>query len=162
MIVLGLDPALTKTGWGVVSYLHGKLQYKGCGEIKTPPKASFAKRLNQIFDDIQALLSQYSPDAVAVEEVFVNKNPQSTLKLGMARGVILLAGGRSGLPVAEYAANTIKKSVVGAGHADKHQVETMVKMLLPAAQITSPDAADALAAAITHCHHYTPAKECAL
>lgn len=153
MRLLGLDPGLRHTGWGIIDSQQGRLQFVAAGSVDSDDKLELAERLVQIFDGLHQVIRQWTPDEAAVEETFVNKNPVSTLKLGMARGVVLLAPAKAGLPVFEYPANLIKKSVVGSGHADKAQVEAMVRMLLPTANITRADAADALAVAICHGHH---------
>ena len=150
--ILGLDPGLRFTGWGIIESTGNHLRYIAHGVAKTDDQADLAIRLQQIYQELRRVIECYAPDAAAVEEVFVNKNPASTLKLGMARGVVLLAPAESNLPVAEYSANRVKKSVVGSGHADKMQVESMVKLLLPDAREATKDAADALAVAICHAH----------
>jgi len=153
--IIGLDPALTRTGWGVIESDGLRLRHLGNGVIATDPKAALAGRLVEIHDALAAILAEWRPDAAAVEETFVNKNPSSTLKLGQARGVALLMPALAGVPVAEYAPNRIKKSVVGAGHAGKAQIRAMIAVLLPAAPVAGADAADALAVAICHAHHMT-------
>ncbi len=153
MIILGLDPGLGTTGWGVISVDGNRLSHIANGHIKTDPKMQLASRLLKIDLELTDLMLEYKPDAAAVEEVFVNSNPQSTLKLGQARGVVLLGASRSGLEVGEYAARSVKKSVVGVGKADKDQVQAMIKILLPGVKLAGEDAADALAVAITHAHH---------
>lgn len=153
MIVLGLDPGLGCTGWGVIAADGNRLSHVANGQIRTDAKAELADRLVKLHDALADVLNEHRPDAAAVEEVFVNENPQSTLKLGQARGVVLLAAARGGLPVGEYAARLVKKAVVGIGGADKSQVHAMVQLLLPGARIAGADAADALAVAITHAHH---------
>ncbi|WP_422345128.1 crossover junction endodeoxyribonuclease RuvC [Parasphingorhabdus sp.] len=153
MIILGLDPGLGTTGWGVISAEGNRLSHIANGQIKTDPKMPLASRLLKLDLELTDLLLEYKPDAAAVEEVFVNSNPQSTLKLGQARGVVLLGASRSGLAVGEYAARAVKKSVVGVGKADKEQVQAMLKILLPGVKLAGHDAADALAVAITHAHH---------
>ena len=130
-----------------------RLRHLANGQLKTNTAADLPKRLAHLADQLDALLAEYAPDAAAVEEVFVNKNPQSTLKLGQARGVVLMSGARAGLTVGEYAARLVKKAVVGNGNAEKAQVHAMVSRLLPGVAIAGPDAADALAVAITHAHH---------
>lgn len=152
-IILGLDPSLTCTGWGLIRQQGNRLSHIANGQIKTDAKASLPERLLAIDSALADLLTQHNPDAVAVEEVFVNKNPQSTLKLGQARGVVMLGAARAGVPVSEYAARTVKKSVVGTGRAEKEQVQAMLKILLPGADVAGADAADALAVAICHAHH---------
>jgi crossover junction endodeoxyribonuclease RuvC len=151
--ILGIDPGLRNTGWGVIEVLGSRLGYVACGSIHTDAADSLAERLALIHRALARLVDEARPAEAAVEETFVNRDPQSTLKLGQARGVALAALALQGLPVAEYAANLIKKTVVGVGHAEKKQVAMMVKMLLPASQAGSPDAADALAVAICHAQH---------
>jgi crossover junction endodeoxyribonuclease RuvC len=151
--IIGIDPGLRNVGWGLIEVEGSRLVYVGCGSIQTRAGLSLAERLAQIHRGLTALIEAERPDEAAVEETFVNRDPQSALKLGQARGIALAAPALLGLPVAEYAANVIKKTVVGAGHAEKAQIAMMVKMLLPACQIASPDAADALAVAITHAQH---------
>lgn len=153
MRILGLDPGLRHTGWGVLDVDGNRLRYIADGSVDSNDKADLATRLVQLHDGLTAVLREWAPDEAAVEETFVNKNPTSTLKLGLARGVVLLVPALAGLRVAEYGANHIKKSVVGAGHADKTQVQHMVRMLLPGTTFRTPDAADALAVAICHAHH---------
>ena len=151
--ILGIDPGLRRTGWGLVTIEGTRLAFVGCGTVTSNDKAGFAERLRQLHDGLAAVLRELSPDEVAVEETFVNKDAQATLKLGHARGIALLVPALAGLPVAEYAANLVKKTVVGAGHAEKRQIHAMVRVLLPKADPASDDAADALAIAITHAHH---------
>lgn len=151
--LLGLDPGLQRTGWGVVEATGNRLTHIANGAIETDPKKDLAERLVQLHDGLQTILGEHMPHSVAVEETFVNKNPTSTLKLGQARGVVMLAGALAGLTVAEYTPNHVKKSVVGVGHADKKQVDAMVRVLLPGVKINGADAADALAVAICHAHH---------
>ena len=152
MRLIGLDPGLRLTGWGVIDVEGNRLRHVAHGVIKVTTTGSLAERLNELFGGIVAVVEAQQPVEAAVEETFVNVNPGSTLKLGQARGVVLLAPARAGLPVYEYAANLVKKSVVGAGHADKRQVAMMVGRLLPGVE-ASADAADALAVAICHAHH---------
>jgi len=151
--IIGIDPGLRNVGWGLIEADGARLAYVACGSIKTRADLSLAERLAQIHRALAALIEERRPDEAAVEETFVNRDPQSALKLGQARGVALAAPALLGLLVAEYAANVIKKTIVGAGHAEKRQVAMMVKMLLPNCEIASPDAADALAVAITHAQH---------
>jgi crossover junction endodeoxyribonuclease RuvC len=151
--ILGVDPGLRNTGWGVIEVLGARLAYVSCGSIRTDAAFSLAERLALIHRALIRLIEDQRPAEAAVEETFVNRDPQSTLKLGQARGVALAALAIQGLPVAEYAANLIKKTVVGVGHAEKRQVAMMVKTLLPLSQASSPDAADALAVAICHAQH---------
>ena len=152
MRILGLDPALTRTGWGVIAVSGTKLVHVANGAIATPAAQSLAARLALLYAGLVGVLEEYAPDSVAVEMAFVAKDPGAALKLGHARGVVLLAAAQAGVTIAEYAPNHIKKSVVGAGHADKAKVQAMVRRLLPTAQFSSADAADALACAIAHAH----------
>jgi crossover junction endodeoxyribonuclease RuvC len=153
MRLLGLDPGLRHTGWGVIEARGNRLSHVADGAVHSDGDKPLAERLAQLHDGLMQVIERYRPGEAAVEETFVNKNPTSTLKLGLARGVVLLVPALAGLRVAEYPANLIKKSVVGAGHAEKQQVQRMVKLLLPGCLIESPDAADALAVAICHAHH---------
>jgi crossover junction endodeoxyribonuclease RuvC len=153
MIILGLDPGLGTTGWGVIRKEGNRLSHIDNGEIVTDAKLPLANRLVLLDEKLSAVLDHFRPDYAAVEEVFVNKNPQSTLKLGQARGVVLLGAARNRTPVTEYAARLVKKSVVGTGKAEKEQVQAMLRILLPGLKLAGPDAADALAVAITHAHH---------
>ena len=153
MRLLGLDPGLRHTGWGVIEVDGVHLRYLADGAVDSDGRLDLARRLVQLHDGLAAVLAAWRPDEAAVEETFVNKNPTSTLKLGVARGVALLVPALAGLPVTEYPANLIKKSVVGVGHAAKEQVQVMVRHLLPGSMSTSADAADALAVAICHAHH---------
>src|SRR5436305_14199631 len=158
MRILGLDPGLRHTGWGIIDVAGNRLTHVADGVAHAAVDQPLANRLSALFRQILAVLEQFRPDEAAVEETFVNKNPASTLKLGVARGVVLLAPAERGLPVAEYSANLVKKSVVGAGHADKEQVQMMVRRLLPGCTIVGADAADALAVAICHAHHVATAR----
>ena len=157
MRLIGLDPGLRLTGWGVIDVDGNRLRHVAHGVIKVSVEGSLAARLHELFEGIAAIVAEQQPLEAAVEETFVNVNPGSTLKLGQARGVVMLAPARAGLPVFEYAANLIKKSVTGAGHADKRQIAMMVGRLLPGVEATA-DAADALAVAICHAHHRATAK----
>jgi crossover junction endodeoxyribonuclease RuvC len=148
--ILGLDPGLRRTGWGVVAAEGSRLRWIAHGVVTPPETAPFSERLLHLLDALTAICTEYACDEAAVEEVFVNMNPSSTLKLGHARAAVMLAPARCGLSVAEYSPNLIKKAVVGAGHADKTQIAFMVKRLLPSAGDVKADAADALAVAITH------------
>lgn len=152
MIIIGLDPGLGTTGWGIIAAQGNRLSHIANGQIATDTKAILADRLVTLDRALTDIILDYRPDCAAVEEVFVNANPQSTLKLGQARGVCLLAAARGGLPVAEYATRLVKKAVVGTGAAEKAQIQAMLKILLPGAKLTGPDAADALAVAICHAH----------
>lgn len=153
MIILGLDPGLGTTGWGVIRKEGNRLSHIDNGEIETEAKLPLANRLLVIDAKLSAVIETFRPDTVAVEEVFVNKNAQSTLKLGQARGVVLLGAAKARVLVTEYAARLVKKSVVGTGKADKEQIQAMLRILLPGLKLAGPDAADALAVAITHAHH---------
>lgn len=153
MIILGLDPGLGTTGWGVIRKEGNRLSHIDNGEISTDAKQPLANRLVMIDEKLRAVLDHFHPDCAAVEEVFVNKNPQSTLKLGQARGVVLLGAARNRTPVTEYAARLVKKSVVGTGKAEKDQIAAMLRILLPGLKLAGEDAADALAVAITHANH---------
>ena len=158
MKILGLDPGLGTTGWGLIEAEGNRLAHIANGQLKTDASESLPKRLSYLASQLEALLADHSPDAAAVEEVFANKNPQSTLKLGQARGVALMVAARTGMEVGEYAPTLVKKAVVGTGGAEKAQVHFMVQRLLPNAKIAGADAADALAVAITHAHHLASAR----
>jgi len=152
MLILGLDPSLACTGWGIVRVEGSRLSHVANGQLPTNAKAPLAERLAALQSALAEMIAARRPDRAAVEEVFLNKNPQSTLKLAQARGAVLAACGAAGLPVSEHAARAVKKAVVGAGGAEKAQVEAMVKVLLPGTAIAGPDAADALAVAIADAH----------
>ena len=151
--ILGIDPGLRRTGWGLVGAEGSRLAFIACGAIETAASEGVAPRLAFILRALEGLVSEHAPHEAAIEETFVNRDPQSALKLGQARGVAMAALASRGLNVAEYSANVVKKTVVGAGHADKRQVAAMVKILLPASGAKSADAADALAVAICHAQH---------
>lgn len=153
MRFIGLDPGLRHTGWGVIEQHNNNLHYVAHGVINPPTTLDLAQRLDHLFQELSQVIDHHKPHHAAVEETFVNNNPTSTLKLGMARGIALLTPARFGLPVAEYKPNTVKKTIVGVGHAGKEQVQRMIKLLLPACSLDSADAADALAIAICHAHH---------
>lgn len=155
--ILGVDPGSGATGWGLIDCAGARLSFVAAGVVRPKRALSRAERLAAIHDALAALIAAHRPDEAAVEETFVNASPRDALVLGEARGVALLAPARAGLSVAEYAANTIKKSVVGRGHAEKAQVAAMVRVLLPASGEQAADAADALAVAICHAHHRTSA-----
>lgn len=148
MIILGLDPSLSCTGWGVIKIDGSRISHIANGEVKTNAKAAIAERLDHLHSAIAAVIAAHQPDRAAAEEVFANKNPKSTLKLAQARGAVLAACGGASLTVREHSARLVKKSVVGTGGADKTQVQAMLKVLLPGAEIAGADAADALAVAI--------------
>jgi crossover junction endodeoxyribonuclease RuvC len=158
MLILGLDPGLGTTGWGLIRAEGNRLSHVANGRLKTDSAAPLPRRLAHLDAMLGALIVDHAPAAAAVEEVFVNANPQSTLKLGQARGVVICAAARSGIEVGEYAARLVKKAVVGVGNADKAQVHAMVTRLLPGVKIDGPDAADALAVAICHAHHLASAR----
>ena len=153
MRIIGIDPGLRHTGWGIVAIEGMRLSYIACGTVEPSPKADLADRLAAIHEGLRQVIHDHQPHEAAVEETFLNKDPRSTLKLGAARGVAMLAPAQAGLRVAEYAPNQVKKSVVGAGHAEKEQIRMMVKVLLPKAEFRTDDMADALAIAICHAHH---------
>ncbi|MBL8554712.1 MAG: crossover junction endodeoxyribonuclease RuvC [Phenylobacterium sp.] len=153
--ILGLDPGLRRTGWGVISCEGARLSHVAHGVIAPAVALPFAERLRTLFAEIEAVIAAHAPDEAAVEETFMNSNAQSALKLGHARAMALVVPARAGLPVAEYAATVVKKAVVGAGGADKSQVGWMVARLLPSAGRTAADSADALAVAIAHAHART-------
>jgi len=153
MRILGIDPGLQNTGWGIINYKDSALSYIASGTIKTNPKDSDPYRLVHIQQQLDKIIQEWDIDSAAVEETFINKNPKSSLKLGQARGIALFAPANAGLPVGEYAANLVKKTIVGTGHAGKEQINLMVKTLLPKAGDLKADEADALAIAITHAHH---------
>lgn len=150
--LIGLDPGLRNTGWGIIDVDGNRLKHVADGTVRPDPKQDLASRLRDLHEGLARVLADFAPDEAAVEETFVNKNATSTLKLGEARGVVVLAPALAGLRVAEYSANRVKKSVVGAGHATKEQVQMMVGRLLPGCRFSGPDAADALAVAICHAH----------
>ena len=152
MLILGLDPSLSCTGWGLVRAEGARLSHVANGQIPTDAKAPMAERLAALHAAVSEVIAQHRPDRAAAEEVFANKNPQSTLKLAQARGAVLAACGAAGLEVREHAARLVKKAVVGTGGAEKQQVQAMLKILLPGAAIAGPDAADALAVAIADAH----------
>ena len=151
--ILGIDPGLRRTGWGIVEIAGNRLSFLGCGSVTTNDRDALALRLLAIHDGLTRILDEFRPDEAAVEQTFVNKGAQSTLKLGQARGIAMVVPARAGVPVSEYAPNLVKKSIVGAGHGDKAQVRMMIGVLLPKADPNSEDAADALAIAVTHAHH---------
>lgn len=153
MRIIGLDPGLQHTGWGVIESIGNRLVHIANGRISTKSRLQTADRLNTIYDGLSAVIREFTPEQAAVEETFVNQNPASALKLGFARGVVLLAPARAGLVVAEYAPRLVKKSLVGTGAADKDQIRMMIGVLMPGSNPESEDAADALAVAVCHAHH---------
>ena len=153
--ILGIDPGLRRTGWGLVEADGNRLIYVACGSVETSERAALGDRLVVIHDGLAQVIEQYRPHEAAVENTFVNANAVATLKLGQARGIAMLVPAKAGLMVAEYAPNVVKKTVVGAGHGDKAQIRMMIGVLLPKADPQSEDAADALAIAICHAHHRT-------
>jgi crossover junction endodeoxyribonuclease RuvC len=156
--ILGLDPGLGTTGWGLIQAEGNRLTHIANGQLTTKTTADLPHRLASLANQLELIIAEQRPDSAAVEEVFVNKNPQSTLKLGQARGVVIMIAARAGIDVGEYAARLVKKAVVGVGSAEKAQVHAMVARLLPGVKIAGPDAADALAVAITHAHHLATAR----
>jgi crossover junction endodeoxyribonuclease RuvC len=151
--IIGIDPGLRNTGWGVIEAEGSRLSYVADGTVHSDADAPLATRLLQIHAQLAEILKNFMPDEAAIEETFVNKDARATLKLGQARGAAMLAPAMAGIRVAEYAPNVVKKSVVGSGHAEKDQVKHMVKVLLPRAEMNSADSTDALAIAICHAHH---------
>ena len=151
--VLGLDPGLRRTGWGIVEADGNSLRYRACGTVEVAAEGDLALRLQRLYDALAATIREFRPREAAVEETVVNRNAGSSLKLGHARGVVLLAAAHGGLAVHEYGAKTVKRAVTGTGGADKRQVASMVRMLLPGCGNPGADAADALAVAICHLHH---------
>ena len=156
--VIGIDPGLRRTGWGVVDQDGNAVRFVASGTIRPDNKLPLALRLATVHDGLSAIIREWHPDEAAIEETFVNKDARATLKLGQARGVAMLVPALAGLPVAEYAPNQVKKTVIGVGHADKKQVSMMVKVLLPKATFDSEDAADALAIAMCHAHQRPAAR----
>ncbi|TMM55255.1 crossover junction endodeoxyribonuclease RuvC [Sulfitobacter sabulilitoris] len=150
--VIGIDPGLKNTGWGVIDVAGSKLSHVANGTCVSDG-SDLAMRLLSLHSQLSAVIARYRPQAAAVEQTFVNKDGAGTLKLGQARGIAMLVPAQAGLPVGEYSPNTVKKTVVGAGHADKVQVQYMVRLQLPGVELNGPDAADALAIAICHAHH---------
>jgi crossover junction endodeoxyribonuclease RuvC len=151
--ILGIDPGLRRTGWGVVAIEGNRLTFLDCGSLATQDRAALSIRLKTIHDGLREVINQHAPDEAAVEATFVNKDAAATLKLGQARGIAMLVPAIAGLPVAEYAPNLVKKAIIGTGHGEKAQIRMMIAVLLPKAEPQSDDAADALAIAITHAHH---------
>jgi crossover junction endodeoxyribonuclease RuvC len=151
--VLGIDPGLRRTGWGVIDVAGNRLIFVACGSLATDDRSDVSMRLVEIYGGLGRVVNEFRPEEAAVEATFVNKDASATLKLGQARGVALLVPAQAGLPVAEYAPNLVKKTIVGAGHGEKAQIRMMIGVLLPKADPQSEDAADALAIAVTHAHH---------
>ncbi len=151
--ILGIDPGLRRTGWGIVEVDGNRLSFVACGSVATDDKAALATRLVTIHDGLVRVVTEFAPHEAAAEATFVNRDASATLKLGQARGVALLVPAKAGVPVAEYAPNLVKKTIVGAGHGEKAQIRMMIGVLLPKATPDSEDAADALAVAVTHAHH---------
>jgi crossover junction endodeoxyribonuclease RuvC len=151
--ILGIDPGLRRTGWGLIACEGNRLIYLACGSVETNDKLALAERLVAIHDGLARIVAEFRPDEAAVEATFVNRDAVATLKLGQARGIALLVPAKAGVSVAEYAPNLVKKTIVGAGHAEKAQIRMMIGVLLPKADPQSEDAADALAIAVTHAHH---------
>jgi crossover junction endodeoxyribonuclease RuvC len=151
--ILGIDPGLRRTGWGLVEIAGNRLIFVACGSVTTREDEALAARLLVIHDGLMRVLEEFRPDEAAVEATFVNRDAKATLKLGQARGIAMVVPAKAGVPVSEYAPNLVKKSIVGAGHGEKAQVRMMIGVLLPKADPSSDDAADALAIAVTHAHH---------
>ncbi len=151
--ILGIDPGLRRTGWGVVDVEGNRLMFVGCGAVATDDKAELAVRLLAIHDGLEQVIRDFRPDEAAAEATFVNKDATATLKLGQARGVALLVAAKAHVPIAEYAPNLVKKTIIGVGHGEKAQIRMMIGVLLPRADPRTEDAADALAIAVTHAHH---------
>lgn len=151
--IIGIDPGLRRTGWGVIDVTGNRLAFVACGTVTSDDKADLATRLASLHRGLTDVLAAWSPEEAAVEQTFVNKDGAATLKLGQARGIAMMSPAMFGIEVAEYMPNLVKKTVVGAGHADKNQIQVMLKILLPKAEFKRADAADALAIAITHAHH---------
>jgi crossover junction endodeoxyribonuclease RuvC len=151
--ILGIDPGLRRTGWGMIAVDGNALSFLACGSVETNEREALAARLVAIHDGLSRVVTEFVPDEAAVEATFVNKDATATLKLGQARGIAMLIPARAGLPVAEYAPNLVKKTIVGAGHGEKAQIRMMIGVLLPKADPRTEDAADALAIAVCHAHH---------
>jgi crossover junction endodeoxyribonuclease RuvC len=151
--ILGIDPGLRRTGWGMIAIEGNRLMFLACGSVSTQNEAALSDRLLAIHDGLRRVVEEHAPDEAAVEATFVNKDAAATLKLGQARGIAMLVPAIAGLPVAEYAPNLVKKTIIGVGHGEKGQIRMMIGVLLPKADPRSHDAADALAIAVTHAHH---------
>lgn len=153
MIIIGIDPGLIKTGWGVINKIDNQVKYIASGAIKTDTKLSLSERLLNIYNEVDKLIKTYKPDTFSIEETFVNNNPLSSLKLGHARGVAILAAALNNIPVFEYSPNLIKKTITGAGKAEKQQMVAMIKYIFPCVNPKTEDEADALCIAVCHCNH---------
>jgi crossover junction endodeoxyribonuclease RuvC len=151
--ILGIDPGLRRTGWGMIAIEGNRLMFLACGSVATQNEAALSDRLLAIHDGLRRVVEEHAPDEAAVEATFVNKDAAATLKLGQARGIAMLVPAIAGLPVAEYAPNLVKKTIIGVGHGEKGQIRMMIGVLLPKADPRTHDAADALAIAVTHAHH---------
>lgn len=151
--ILGVDPGLRRTGWGIIEVIGNRLSFVASGTVTSNNRDDLSERLRQLHDGLQAVIASYAPEEAAVELTFVNKDAGATLKLGQARGIAMLVPALNGIAVAEYAPNLVKKTVVGTGHAEKEQIRMMVQVLMPKALFNSDDAADALAIAVCHAHH---------
>ena len=151
--ILGIDPGLRRTGWGLIETLGNRLSFVACGTVETNERSALAERLVAIHNGLSRIVEDFRPHEAAVEQTFVNKDATATLKLGQARGIAMLIPARAGLPVAEYAPNLVKKTIVGSGHGEKAQIRMMIGVLLPKSDPRSDDAADALAIAVCHAHH---------
>jgi crossover junction endodeoxyribonuclease RuvC len=158
MLILGLDPGLGTTGWGMIRAEGNQLSHVANGQIRTDPSMPLPRRLALLHGALVEMIRSHRPEGAAVEEVLGNSNAQSTLKLGQARGVVLLAAAQAEMVIGEYHPSIVKKAVVGTGAADKKQVQAMIARLLPGVKLTGPDAADALAVAVTHAHHLASAR----
>ena len=159
MRVLGIDPGLRNLGWGVIDVSGSRLSHVANGICHSSADEDLAQRLLSLFDQLTAVLKKYAPTSAAVEQTFVNKDGAGTLKLGQARGIAMLVPARAGLSIGEYAPNKVKKTIVGVGHADKRQIDHMVRLQLPGVEIAGPDAADALAIAMCHAHYSRSANQ---
>lgn len=155
MIIIGIDPGLIKTGWGVINKIDNQIKYIASGAIKTNIKLPLSERLLNIYDNVGELIKTYKPEHLSIEETFVNNNPLSSLKLGHARGVAILAAALNNVPVFEYSPNLIKKTITGAGKAEKQQMVAMIKYIFPGISPKTEDEADALCIAVCHCNHIT-------
>jgi len=155
MIIIGIDPGLIKTGWGIINKIDNQVKYIASGTIKTNTKLSLSERLLNIYNEVNELIKTYKPNNFSIEETFVNNNPLSSLKLGHARGVTILAAALNNIPVFEYSPNLVKKTLTGAGKAEKQQMVAMIKYIFPCISPKTEDEADALCIAVCHCNHIT-------